>query len=82
MGEFLFELWDFLKERKKFWLLPIIVLNRPIAFSTRLRRVYPDPSFHAPFPSFRIVAMWTSLCVGDDAACFDSAASFRGGITT
>ncbi len=25
MGEFLFELWDFLKERKKFWLLPIIV---------------------------------------------------------
>jgi hypothetical protein len=24
MVEFLFELWDFLKERKKFWLLPII----------------------------------------------------------
>ncbi len=23
---FLFELWDFLKTRKKFWLLPIIVM--------------------------------------------------------
>jgi hypothetical protein len=25
MGEFLLELWAFMKERKKFWLLPIIV---------------------------------------------------------
>jgi hydrogenase/urease accessory protein HupE len=24
MGEFLSELWAFMKERKKFWLLPII----------------------------------------------------------
>jgi len=26
MGEFLAELWAFMKERKKFWLLPIIVM--------------------------------------------------------
>ena len=25
MGEFLAEFWGFLKERKKFWLLPIIL---------------------------------------------------------
>ncbi|MCZ6626346.1 MAG: DUF5989 family protein [Deltaproteobacteria bacterium] len=25
MGEFIIELWDFMKERKKFWLLPIII---------------------------------------------------------
>lgn len=25
MGEFLVELWSFLKQRKKFWLLPIVV---------------------------------------------------------
>ena len=25
MGEFLLELWSFMKERKKFWLLPIII---------------------------------------------------------
>jgi hypothetical protein len=25
MREFLSELWEFLKERKKFWLLPIII---------------------------------------------------------
>jgi hypothetical protein len=25
MGEFLIELWSFMKERKKFWMLPIIV---------------------------------------------------------
>ncbi len=25
MGEFLSELWVFMKERKKFWLLPIIL---------------------------------------------------------
>jgi hypothetical protein len=26
MGDFIKELWGFLKERKKFWLLPIIVM--------------------------------------------------------
>jgi hypothetical protein len=26
MGELVLELWTFLKERKKFWLLPIIVV--------------------------------------------------------
>ena len=26
MGEFLTELWAFMKERKKFWLLPSIVM--------------------------------------------------------
>ena len=25
MGEFVLELWAFMKERKKFWLLPIII---------------------------------------------------------
>lgn len=26
MGEFFSELWSFMRERKKFWLLPIIVV--------------------------------------------------------
>ena len=26
MGEFIIELWAFMKERKKFWLLPILVV--------------------------------------------------------
>ena len=26
MGEFLVELWTFVRERKKFWLLPIILI--------------------------------------------------------
>lgn len=26
MGEFVLELWAFLKERKKFWLLPLITV--------------------------------------------------------
>jgi competence protein ComGC len=26
MGEFILELWAFMKERKKFWLLPIITV--------------------------------------------------------
>jgi len=26
MGEFILELWSFMKERKKFWLLPIVVM--------------------------------------------------------
>jgi Family of unknown function (DUF5989) len=25
MGEFLLELWSFMRERKKFWLLPIVI---------------------------------------------------------
>lgn len=25
MGEFVIELWGFMKERKKFWLLPIVI---------------------------------------------------------
>jgi len=25
MVEFILEIWDFMKERKKFWLLPIII---------------------------------------------------------
>jgi hypothetical protein len=25
MGEFILELWSFMKERKKFWLLPIVI---------------------------------------------------------
>ena len=26
MGEFVVELWAFMKERKKFWLLPIVIV--------------------------------------------------------
>lgn len=26
MTEFVLELWDFMKERKKFWLLPILIV--------------------------------------------------------
>ena len=26
MGEFVTELWSFIKERKKFWLLPIVIV--------------------------------------------------------
>jgi hypothetical protein len=26
MGEFVLELWAFMRERKKFWLLPIVVV--------------------------------------------------------
>ncbi|HXX74376.1 MAG TPA: DUF5989 family protein [Nitrospiraceae bacterium] len=26
MGEFMLELWAFMKERKKFWLLPIVMV--------------------------------------------------------
>ncbi|MDH4153577.1 MAG: DUF5989 family protein [Nitrospira sp.] len=37
MGEFLTELWSFMKERKKFWLLPIfmvlLVLGALIVFT-------------------------------------------------
>jgi Family of unknown function (DUF5989) len=38
MGEFLLELWSFMKERKKFWLLPIVIclvlLSSLIAFTS------------------------------------------------
>ena len=26
MAEFFVELWDFMKERKKFWMLPILII--------------------------------------------------------
>jgi hypothetical protein len=26
MGEFVLELWAFMKERKKFWLMPIVIV--------------------------------------------------------
>ncbi len=26
MAEFLVELWDFMRERKKFWMLPILII--------------------------------------------------------
>jgi Family of unknown function (DUF5989) len=26
MGEFVLELWAFMRERKKFWLLPIVII--------------------------------------------------------
>jgi len=26
MGDFVAELWDFMKERKKFWLAPIVIV--------------------------------------------------------
>jgi Family of unknown function (DUF5989) len=39
MGEFLLELWSFMKERKKFWLLPDYLLlspaGRPHSFHIR-----------------------------------------------
>jgi hypothetical protein len=31
MGEFVLELWAFMKERKKFWLLPIVVVLKESA---------------------------------------------------
>jgi len=38
MAEFLLELWSFMKDRKKFWLLPIIIclvlLGTILAFSS------------------------------------------------
>lgn len=38
MAEFILELWSFLKERKKFWLLPIIfclvLLSSLVAFTS------------------------------------------------
>jgi hypothetical protein len=45
MGEFLGELWAFMKERKKFWLLPIVVVL--VLFGTLL--VLTQGSVVAPF---------------------------------
>ena len=45
MGEFVLELWAFMKERKKFWLLPIIVVL--VLFGTLI--VLTQGSAVAPF---------------------------------
>jgi Family of unknown function (DUF5989) len=45
MGELLFELWSFMKERKKFWLLPIILCL--VLFGSLL--VFTSGSAVAPF---------------------------------
>jgi competence protein ComGC len=45
MGEFVAELWAFMKERKKFWLLPIILVL--MLFSVLI--VFTQGSALAPF---------------------------------
>ncbi len=45
MGEFLMELWAFMKERKKFWLLPILLVL--LVFGTLI--VLTQGSAVAPF---------------------------------
>ncbi len=45
MGEFIGELWAFMKERKKFWLLPIVMVL--LLFGTLL--VLTQGSVVAPF---------------------------------
>ena len=45
MTEFVLELWDFMKERKKFWLLPILIVL--LLFGTLL--VLTQGSAVAPF---------------------------------
>jgi NAD/NADP transhydrogenase beta subunit len=45
MGEFILELWAFMKERKKFWLLPILVVM--LLFGTLI--VLTQGSAVAPF---------------------------------
>jgi hypothetical protein len=45
MGEFVGELWAFMKERKKFWLLPIVVVL--MMFSALI--VFTQGSALAPF---------------------------------
>jgi len=45
MGEFVVELWAFMKERKKFWLLPIVVVL--VLFGTLI--VLTQGSVVAPF---------------------------------
>lgn len=45
MGEFIKELWAFMKERKKFWLLPIIIVL--LLFGSLI--VFTQGSVVAPF---------------------------------
>jgi hypothetical protein len=45
MGEFVLELWAFMKERKKFWLLPIVLVL--VLFGTLI--VLTQGSAVAPF---------------------------------
>jgi Family of unknown function (DUF5989) len=45
MGEFVVELWAFMKERKKFWLLPIVIVL--VLFGTLI--VLTQGSVVAPF---------------------------------
>jgi hypothetical protein len=45
MGEFILELWAFMKERKKFWLLPIVLVL--VLFGTLI--VLTQGSAVAPF---------------------------------
>ncbi len=45
MGEFIIELWAFMKERKKFWLLPILVVL--LLFGSLM--VFTQGSVVAPF---------------------------------
>ncbi|MBX3347804.1 MAG: hypothetical protein KF747_03585 [Nitrospira sp.] len=45
MGEFIGELWAFMKERKKFWLLPIVLVL--MLFSALI--VFTQGSALAPF---------------------------------
>lgn len=45
MSEFMKELWAFMKERKKFWLLPILVVL--LSFGTLI--VFTQGSAVAPF---------------------------------
>lgn len=45
VGEFVFELWAFLRERKKFWLLPIIT----VLILLSLLIVFTQGSVVAPF---------------------------------
>ena len=45
MGEFVVELWAFMKERKKFWLLPIVIVL--VLFGTVI--VLTQGSVVAPF---------------------------------
>jgi hypothetical protein len=45
MGEFVLELWAFMKERKKFWLLPIVIVL--VLFGTLI--VLTQGSAVAPF---------------------------------
>ena len=37
MGEFIRELWAFMKERKKFWLLPIVVVQVSVLYRLAVR---------------------------------------------